>query len=98
MVTVTNGIETFNVSSGAAKIYRDMGFEIIDSVEKHVKKVEEPKIELDGDMLFVNDIKEKPISQWTKEEIKRFANINNIDVDNVKTVKEAREVIKKFLS
>ena len=98
MVTVTNGIEKFTVSSGAAEIYRDMGFEVIDSVEKHVKKAEEPKIELDGDILFVNDIKEKPISQWTKEEIRRFANINNIDVDNVKTVKEAREVIKEFLS
>lgn len=98
MVTVTNGVETFKVSSGAAEIYRDMGFEVVDSVKNHIKKSEEPKIELDGDMLFVNDIKEKPISQWTKEEIRRFANINNIDVDNVKTVKEAREIIKKFLS
>ena len=97
MVVVTNGIETFTVSSGAAKIYRDMGFSVVDVVEKPIEEVVVEEV-VDEDTLFVNEIKEKPVSQWTKDEIKRFANINDIDIDGVRTVREAREMIKKFIS
>lgn len=46
---------------------------------------------------FVEDILEKPISQWTQDELKKFAEIKNVDTSKAKKVSEARAIIKKYL-
>ena len=40
---------------------------------------------------------EKPIGQWTKEELKSFAEANDISLEGAKSVKEVREIIKTYI-
>jgi hypothetical protein len=68
---------------------------------KSPKAPEAPKApevpEKTEDEIFVEEILEKPISQWNKEEIKRFAAINEIDISGTKNANEAKEIIKFFI-
>ena len=97
MVKITNGINTFEVTRGAfTGIYSRQGYMIID--EKSVNDVENAKTpEKTEDELFLEGIVEKPISQWNKEEVKRFAALREIDITGTKNVGEAKEIIKSFI-
>lgn len=53
--------------------------------------------EEDENVVFVQDIMEKPISQWTPDEMKKFAVIKGIDTSSAKKTSEARNIIKEFL-
>ena len=59
--------------------------------------VEDEDEEAADDEAFVEDILEKPLSQWTPDELKKFAEIKNIDTSKAKKVSEARSIIKKYL-
>lgn len=50
-----------------------------------------------ADEKYAKELLEKPISQWTPEEIKEFARIKGIDTSAAKKVSEARTIVKKFL-
>lgn len=95
MVKITNGVDVFEVTRGAFDgIYSRQGFKIvIDEVVKSSANAPE-KTE---DEIFVEEILEKPISQWNKDEIKRFAAINKIDISGTKNASEAKEIIKSFI-
>ena len=45
----------------------------------------------------MEEILEKPISQWSKGEVKRFAAIKKIDISGTKNANEAKEIIKSFI-
>ena len=97
MVKITNGVNVFEVTRGAFDgIYSRQGYTII---EEHKSAVaDEPAVPVKTeDELFVESIVEKPISQWNKTEIKRFAAIKEIDIAGVKSADEAKELIKAFL-
>lgn len=99
MIKITNGIVTFEVTRGAYdEIYSHQGF-------KPVKEVAEKKVAADEDVdnrtddeKFADELVEKPISQWNKEEVKRFAAIRDIDISGTKNANEAKEIIKQFLA
>ena len=99
MVKITNGIVTFEVTRGAYDgIYSHQVF-------KPVKEVAEKKVAADKDVdnrtddeKFADELVEKPISQWSKEEVKRFAAIRDIDISGTKNANEAKEIIKQFLA
>lgn len=97
MVRITNGVNVFEVTRGAFdEIYSRQGYKIVGD-EKSVedKKPAEPtKTE---DEVFVDEVIEKPVSQWNKEEVKRFASIKGIDITGTKNANEAKEIIKNFL-
>lgn len=98
MVKITNGTDTFTVTRGAFDgIYSRQGYKIVD--EKETKKdVEPPKApEKSDDDKFIEDMIEKPISQWSKDEVKRFAALKDIDITGTKNANEAKELIKEFL-
>ena len=40
---------------------------------------------------------EKPIGQWTKEELREYAEANDISLDGVGTVKEVRNIVKEHM-
>lgn len=46
---------------------------------------------------YCEEILEKPIAQWSKEEIKKFAEIKEIDITGTKNAGEARDRIKAYL-
>lgn len=96
MVKITNGKDVFEVTRGAFEgIYSRQGYTILDE-----KKVDQKVAQDNGktdDEKFIDEIIEKPISEWSKSEVKRFASIKSIDVTGVKNIGEAKELIKKFL-
>lgn len=95
MVKITNGINVFEVTKGAFDgIYSRQGYHLIDET----KKAQEDKVlGKTEDELFIEGIIEKPLSQWNKDEIKRFAELNDIDITGTKNAGEAKERIKEFL-
>lgn len=99
MVKITNGIVTFEVTRGAYDgIYSHQGFKPVEEVaEKKVAAGEDVDNRTD-DEKFADELVEKPISQWNKEEVKRFAAIRDIDISGTKNANEAKEIIKQFLA
>ena len=94
MVKITNGVNVFEVTNGAFKcIYSKQGYTLFD--DKSFTKVEEVE-ENTGDA-FVNELLEKPVSQWNKEEVKKFAAIKGIDIKGTENVRQAKEIIKVYL-
>ena len=45
----------------------------------------------------MQEMLDKPIGQWTKEELKQFAEANDISLEGAKSVKEVREIIKAYI-
>lgn len=101
MVTIKNGNNIHVVTEGAYKeIFSKLGYEIISGKEE--VSVETP-IDVDDnamseeDMEFILGVEEKPISQWSKTEVKKYAELKHIDITGTKNVNEAKEIIKDFL-
>lgn len=100
MVKITNGIDEFEVTRGAFDgIYSRQGFTLVDENKKAVKKEEKPEVKAAeaDDESVVNELYDKPISQWSKDEVKKFAAANGIDISGTQNAREAKEIIKKFV-
>lgn len=95
MVKITNGVNTYEVTRGAFDgIFSRQGYTVVnEAVAEEAPRVPE-KTE---DELFLDEILEKPISQWSKEEVKRFAALNDIDIAGTKNANEAKSAIREFL-
>lgn len=101
MVTIKNGNNVHVVTEGAYKeIFSRLGYEIIS--DKEEVSIETP-IDVDDntmseeDIEFILGIEEKPISQWSKTEVKKYAELKRIDITGTKNVNEAKAIIKEFL-
>ena len=101
MVKITNGRDTIEVTEGAFEgIFIHQGFvKVLGEVENVIDKTEIPVVdaedEFDDELEEVEN--EKPVSQWTKAEVKEFARENGIDISGTKNVNEAKEIIKQFI-
>jgi hypothetical protein len=98
MVKITNGKNVFEVTRGAFDgIYSRQGYVLLNE-NKSAEQNDEPKVpEKTEDEKFIDDIIEKPVSQWNKDEVKKFAALKSIDIAGTKNVGEAKELIKAFL-
>lgn len=91
MIICTNGNNIFSVTEGAFEsFFKDQGFV---KVETNNIKVDDEDSVVDD----VDDVVEKPISEWTKQEVKDFAAKNEIDISGTKNVNQAKEIIKRYL-
>lgn len=124
MVTITNGVRTFRITAGAVKVYKSMGFHVVDDtelegmdVEDHeeedtgtshytsrkedanvgVSEEQEHEVEVDDDSAFIEELLEKPLSQWSSEEVKDFVRIKNIDTTGAQKLSQVRGIIKNYL-
>lgn len=50
--------------------------------------------EVDEDTAWCEELKKKPIGQWNKSEVKRYAEIRGIDITGTKSINEAKDRIK----
>lgn len=102
MIKITNGINVFEVTSGAYEsIYRHQGYQVIgDKKEQDFGAGTAGGEESNetADEIFAEELQKKPISQWNKDEVRRYAAIKEIDLVGTKNVNEAKEVIKKAMS
>ena len=110
MVKATNGRETVVVSRGAFEcILSRRGFWLIEqksanSADAGVKK---PELLTASESAEMHDLEleekwaveqcQKPLSAWGQKELKRFAKIRGIKLEGVKSTKEAREIVAKYL-
>ncbi len=98
MVKITNGMNVFEVTRGAFDgIYSKQGYTLFGNEPKDNEVVPPAVPEKTEDELFLESIQEKPVSQWNKDEVKRFAVLNEIDISGTKNVNEAKALIKDFL-
>lgn len=108
MVTISNGKEVRHVTKGAYKtIYESKGYRIISDesskVSKPVEKVAKDFAEEVNDTPtfdekeWVDDLLEKPISQWSKEEVTSFVKEKNIDTSSAHKLSEVKDIIKKWI-
>ena len=54
-------------------------------------EVEEPAVS--EDEKWCEAIRQKPITQWSKQELKKYADINGVDLSGAKTVNDVRSRI-----
>lgn len=107
MVKCTNGIDEITVPNGAYEsIFKDMGFRKIDEVIEEEVVNENENMNADNGKMseeednakFIEELMEKPISEWNKEEVKRFAHLNEIDISGTKNPGEAKDIIREYLN
>lgn len=96
MVKITNHIDTFEVSNGAYEsIFKAQGFTKVNedgtNGETYVGHDEAPMSDKDK---FLMDIVEKPLSQWSKSEVKKYVDLKGIDTTGASTLAEVKEMIK----
>lgn len=104
MITITNGINDLTVTRGAYEgVYKMQGYTIKgnlannSSVATDSQEAQAETEEKANNSIQMADLAEKPISQWTKGEVKDFANANNISLDGTKSFNDAKELVKKFI-
>lgn len=66
------------------------------------QKPKKPHIETEGedvdeDTAYVEELLEKPLSQWSNEEVKEFVRIKEIDTTGAQKVSQVRGIIKTYL-
>lgn len=62
-----------------------------------VESEEQPDAYVPEEKDEINSLLEKPIGQWTNDEVKAFAEAKGIDITGTKNAKEAKSRIRKFL-
>ena len=101
MMKITNGIDIFKVTKGAYEgIYKHQGYkpygqEENASNEANIEPTVEP--ELTDDEIFILELEEKPIANWNKNEVKKYAELKGIDLTGTRNANEAKDIIKEFL-
>lgn len=92
------------ISKSAANSYRNLGFYPVDEDEPHEEEthtdggVTNPDDGKTEDEIFVETVSKKPLANWNKDEVKRYAAIYNIDITGTKSANEAKERIKVFMA
>lgn len=102
MVRITNNINEFEVTNGAYEsIFKAQGYTKIegDTTMDHVPEVEDPgEDEMSEDEKFLSDLIEKPVSQWSKAEVKKYVDLKGINTTGATTLAEVKERIKATIS
>lgn len=99
MVKITNGVRMMEVPAGAfSGIFAKQGYRLVeDYKEVRSESTSAAEAPVDPETKFVEDLKEKPISQWTKDEVRRYAAAVGIDISGTKNPGEAKQLIKAHL-
>lgn len=83
MIDITDGTHEFNVTEGAFEdIFEKQGY-----VEVAEDK-ETSKSELEAQ---VDSLDDKPVSMWTKQELKAYCDAHSISLDDVTSTDEVRK-------
>lgn len=99
MLKITDGVHTIEVPTGAYEgIFKRQGYRVVSDGDSAVATNGDSHDGGDnGDDVFVSSMHEKPLSQWSKEEVKRYAAINGINIAGTKNPTEAKQLIKIFM-
>ena len=100
MVKLSNGLSTIVVPSGAVAMYERTGFRVVkdSDVESANESVIYTTEAEEKESEFITNLLEKPISKWSKEEVKRFANEKGININGTKSVNDAKDRIRDYIN
>lgn len=93
MITITNGVDVVAVTNGAYEgVYKRQGFY---PVKESAKAKAEPE-QAEAEELV--DLAEKPVSQWSKQELALFVEVNGLE-EQTKGMKvnEMKTFVKEFM-
>lgn len=101
MVKITNGVNVLEVTRGAFDgYYKCQGYHEMVTDTKKVSVTATPEIsDMEDDGLddkakaFISELSEKPLSQWNKSEVRRYAELKNIDITGTRTIGDAKAII-----
>lgn len=83
MVDITDGTNTFGVTEGAFEdIFKKQGY--VEVVEDDVASKPEAEAQIDS-------LDDKPVSMWTKQELKAYCDAHNISLEDVTSTDEVRK-------
>lgn len=99
MVTITNGRHTLKVTSGAFEgVYKSCGYSLVGVEAEVSNNVEDTQVEEQVEVNPFEELETKPISQWTKAEVKEYAEAKGIDLSGTKNVNDGKERIKAYMA
>lgn len=90
MIQITDGVHQFTVSEGAFEnAFKQQGYQVLkpESPEDSIKS--EPEKQVDP-------LDEKPVSQWTKRELKSYCDKYGIDLEGVTSTDEVRKRVLSY--
>ena len=58
---------------------------------------EDEDVEDDTEEAYVTELLEKPLSQWSNEEVKEFVRIKGIDTSGAKKLSQVKDIIRAYL-
>ena len=97
MIKITNGINEFLVPEGAYEyMFKQQGYTIVGDeqeveTEAEIEGFQPDEVEVDTDKLD-----EKPVSQWSKQELKLYCDKHEISLEGVARTEDVRERVLKF--
>ena len=90
MIRITDGVHQFTVSEGAFdNVFKQQGYQVLepatpaDSIESEPEKQADP-------------LDEKPVSKWTKQELKSYCDKHGIDLEGVTSSDEVRKRVLSY--
>lgn len=113
MVEISNGKTCRKVTLGAYNtVYKDKGFYIVSGKKRKEESKAIPFDPVSAEVMeslptneaepieepeWVTELLEKPISQWSKEEVTNFVKEKGIDTSSAHKLSEVKDIIKKWL-
>lgn len=99
MVKITNGINVIEVTNGAFEtVYKGQGYHKVVEQQAVVSAPVKDEGQDAGEVDRIAELEEKPVSQWSKAEVKEYAEAKGIDLSGTKNVNEAKDRIKAAMS
>lgn len=99
MVKITNGINVIEVTNGAFEtVYKGQGYHKVVEQQAVVSAPVKDEGQDAGEVDRITELEEKPVSQWSKAEVKEYAEAKGIDLSGTKNVNEAKDRIKAAMS
>lgn len=99
MVKITNGINVIEVTNGAFEtVYKGQGYHKVVEQQAFVSAPVKDEGQDAGEVDHITELEEKPVSQWSKAEVKEYAEAKGIDLSGTKNVNEAKDRIKAAMS
>ena len=74
-----------------------VGEDVAGEPEADGSDAEDEGVEDDTEEAYVTELLEKPLSQWSNEEVKEFVRIKGIDTSGAKKFSQVKDIIKAYL-
>lgn len=99
MVKITNGINVIEVTNGAFEtVYKGQGYHKVVEQQAVASVPVKDEYQDVGEADHIAELEEKPVSQWSKSEVREYAKVKGIDLSDTKNVNEAKDRIKAAMS